>query len=54
MTMHQVSSYVDGWRKIDFCSICGAEGEELLVECVGIENKLKEREKDIDTLKERN
>lgn len=54
MTTHRISSYKDGWRKIDFCTICGAEGEELLVECVGIENKLKEREKDIDTPTERN
>ena len=54
MKMHQISSYVDGWRKIDFCTICGAEGEELIVECVGIENKLKECKKDVDTPAERN
>lgn len=54
MTTHRISSYKDGYQKVDFCTECGAEGQELLVECVGSENNLKNSEKDIDTQKERN
>lgn len=54
MKHHQIDHYKDGFSKVEFCKVCGAEGEELLVECVGIENKLKERKKDIDTPTERN
>lgn len=35
MTMarpHSVSSYKDGFLKVDFCSICGVEGAFLVAE----------------------
>ena len=30
---HKTSFYKEGWQQIEFCTICGAEGLELLEEC---------------------
>lgn len=54
---HKPSTYPDGWRRVEFCSVCGAEGDELRLECVGntepdpLEEKLKNLWKNVDTKK---
>lgn len=57
MKLHIIDFYKEGYSKIEFCTICGAEGETLQLECVGIEpdkNQMDLFKKDIDTDKERN
>lgn len=57
MKPHVTDFYKDGYSKVEFCTICGAEGELLRLECVGIEpdkNQLSFFEKEVDMDKERN
>jgi hypothetical protein len=57
MRQHQLSSYKDGYQNVPFCEICSAEGEKLLLECVGtsepeiLQEKIKNIWKDIDKMK---
>jgi hypothetical protein len=32
---HKTSFYVDGRKKIEFCTVCSAEGDLLRLECIG-------------------
>lgn len=57
MKPHVIDFYKEGYSKIEFCTICGAEGQTLRLECVGIEpdkNQMDLFKKDIDTDEERN
>jgi hypothetical protein len=61
MKPHTTDFYKDGYSKVEFCTVCGAEGESLQLECVGIEPDKNQMDlfqqtmkKDIDTDKERN
>lgn len=37
MKPHITDFYKDGYSKVEFCTVCGAEGLTLRLECVGIE-----------------
>lgn len=61
MKQHVTDFYKDGYSKVEFCTVCGAEGEVLRLECVGSKpdpNQLnlfeQTSEKDIDTHEEQN
>jgi len=56
MKSHVISFYKDMYSRVEFCTICGAEGQTLQLECVGIapdKNQLnlfeQTFEKDVDT-----
>jgi hypothetical protein len=60
MTMHQLSTYKDGYTRVAYCTVCGSEGEQLFVECVGIQPSEKQLnlfeqndQKGVDSFKER-
>lgn len=36
MTMkpaHKIDTYKEGWQRVEFCTVCGAEGLDLLEDC---------------------
>ena len=36
MRRHDIKSYSDSWKKIDYCAICGKEGNEIIgTDCPG-------------------
>lgn len=52
MKPHITDFYKDGFSRIEFCTICSAEGATLQLECVGSEpdrNQMNLFEKDVDT-----
>lgn len=50
MNLHLLSHYGDGSRKVEYCTLCGAEGQDLLVQCSFIPIKIiDDDEKSIDT-----
>lgn len=42
---HRLDTYKDGYRRIEFCADCGAEGDELRLECVGSMDDKHDEEK---------
>lgn len=57
MKPHLTDFYKDGWSRVEFCTVCGAEGELLQLECVGShpdKNQMDLFQKDVDTEMERN
>lgn len=36
---HVTETYKDGYRKVEFCVHCGAEGELLHLECIALPTK---------------
>lgn len=60
MPQHRIDTYKEGWSRVEFCTICGAEGLNLNLECVGITSDENQpdlfnqvSEKDIDKDMER-
>lgn len=42
MTMklaHKIDTYKEGWQRVEYCTVCGAEGLELLEDCPGPDQK---------------
>lgn len=61
MKPHIIDFYKDGYSKVEFCTVCGADGWQLQLECVGSKPDLNQlnlfeqtSEKDIDTREEQN
>lgn len=60
MKSHITDFYKDGYARVEFCTICSAEGLALQLECVGIKPDKNQMnlfqqisEKNIDSEKER-
>lgn len=57
MKQHQIDFYKDGYQSIEFCKICGADGEKLYIECTGsiekdlVKEKIKNLWKSVDKIK---
>jgi len=34
-TQHSLSYYLDGYKRVPYCKVCSAEGDELSSECSG-------------------
>lgn len=53
MTIHIKATYKDGYKDVEYCRICGREGEALLLDCPG---KLQDQQdffdKKLDSTKE--
>lgn len=32
--LHDIDTYKEGWQRIEFCTVCGAEGIDLGEDCV--------------------
>lgn len=30
---HKIDTYKEGWQRVEFCTVCGKEGQELDEEC---------------------
>lgn len=53
MVAHRIKEYVDGYMKVEYCTICGKEGRELIddPDCVVDKKDIKQIDfftKDID------
>ena len=42
MNGHDIGFYQDGYKKVEFCKMCGKEGYDLLMKCEKIVDKKKE------------
>ena len=48
--LHKLRTYKDGYKEIEYCCVCGAEDQELLLNCV---EKIDDRpKKKVDEKKE--
>lgn len=56
MPAHRIKEYTDGFKKVEYCSVCGKEGRELIDEPECIVDKKSDDQKDflIDRHWERN
>jgi hypothetical protein len=39
MRPHNLDTYREGWLRIEFCTICGAEGQQLFETCKEVTKK---------------
>jgi len=51
---HKTDSYKEGWQRIEFCTVCGAEGLDLQEDCVPLEKEAEQLELFVDKSAERN
>ena len=56
MTQYRVRFYMDGFTKVDYCTVCSKEGRELIddPQCVVDKKNLDQKDFLIDNTKERN
>lgn len=55
MKPHRTDFYKDGFSRVEYCTVCGAEGELLRLECITEEKDENQKdffEKEVDKPKE--